>query len=77
MVKKIFNKEEMKIIKLVIRPYIIFCICIAFIVIIGTKFCNMTSDEATGYIGSMLLYMVINYVNMQFMELEDITHKNK
>ena len=76
MFKKILNKKEQKLFDYTIRPFIIYCILTGLIIIIGSKYGNITTDKADGYICSMLLVFIVNYLNLSFIDLQNI-NKNK
>lgn len=77
MFKNIFKtKEEKLIFKVSIRPFIIFCLAITIIVTINSVFNKLSEDTINGYICCMILNMLIIYLNLSFMELEN-EFKNK
>lgn len=72
---KILNYKEKEIFNYTIRPFMIYCIIIAFIVIIGSNFCNMSSDTINGYINSMVIIMLTIYFNLSYIEIKNIEKK--
>ena len=60
MFKKILNKKEIEVFNYTARPFIIYCILVAIILIIGSNYGSMTTDEINGYIESLTLYFINN-----------------
>ena len=75
MIKKILNKKEKEIFDYTIRPFTIYCVVVAIIIIIGSNIGSMSSDTVDGYINSMAITMLINYLNMSYIELKNIKKK--
>lgn len=75
MVKKILNNEEKKAFDYIIRPFMIYCVVVALIVIIGSNFGNMPSDTVDGYVCSMVIGMLINYLNISYIEIKNMEKK--
>lgn len=75
MIKKILNEKEKEIFDYTARPFTIYCVVVAIIVIIGSNFGNMSSDTVDGYVCSMGIAMLINYLNMSYIELKNIEKK--
>lgn len=75
MIKKILNKKEKEIFDYTARPFMIYCVVVAIIVIIGSNFSNMSSDTVDGYVCSMAIAMLINYLNMSYIEIKNIKKK--
>lgn len=71
MFKGLLNKEEKKIYNHVIRPIIIFAICIGLITVIGYNVGTLSSDEVNGYICALGLCMIINYINIAIIDLQN------
>lgn len=70
MIKKLLNEKEKKIFDYTVRPFMIYCAVVAIIVIIGSNFSNMSSDTIDGYVCSMEIAMLINYLNMSYIEIK-------
>lgn len=75
MIKKILNKKEKEIFDYTVRPFIIYCVFVAIIIIIGSNIGSISSDTVDGYINSMVIAMLINYFNMNYIELKNIKKK--
>ena len=75
MIKKILNKKEKEIFDYTARPFVIYCVVVAIIIIIGSNIGSMSSDTVDGYINSMAITMLINYLNMSYIELKNIKKK--
>ena len=75
MIKKILNKKEKEIFDYTARPLVIYCVVVAIIIIIGSNIGSMSSDTVDGYINSMVIAMLINYLNMSYIELKNIEKK--
>lgn len=75
MLKKLLNEEEKKIFDYTARPFTVYCLVVAIIVIIGSNFGSMTSDTVDGYICSLTIAMLVNYLNMSYIELKNIEKK--
>ena len=75
MIKKILNKKEKEIFDYTARPFVIYCVVVAIIIIIGSNIGSMSSDTVDGYINSMVISMLINYLNMSYIELKNIKKK--
>lgn len=75
MFKKILNKKEIEVFNYTARPFIIYCILVAIILIIGSNYGSMTTDEINGYIESLTLYFIINYLNLTYIELSKTKNK--
>lgn len=71
------NDEEKQFFDCAVRPFIIYSILVAIIVVIGSKFGDMSTDTVNGYIYSMILAMLVNYINMHIMDLQDSMKNNK
>ena len=69
MLKKILNKKEIEIFNYTARPFIICCLLVCIILIIGSNSGTVTPDEINGYIESLLLYFLANYLNLSYIEL--------
>ena len=76
MFKKILNKKEIEVFNYTARPFIIYCILVAIILIIGSNYGSMTTDEINGYIESLTLYFIINYLNLTYIELSKTKNNN-
>ena len=74
MVKKLLglNEKESKKYDLVVRPFIIYCGLLVIMVIMNTVFKKMTPDLINGYIGGLLLFFVINYFNLSYIEIKEL-----
>lgn len=75
MIKKILNKKEKEIFDYTIRPFAIYCVVVAIIITIGSNIGSMSSDTVDGYVYSMAISMLINYLNMSYIELKNIKKK--
>ena len=75
MIKKILNKKEKEIFDYTVRSFAIYCVFIVIIVIIGSNIGSMSPDTVEGYINSMAIVMLINYLNMSYIELKNIKKK--
>lgn len=77
MIKKILNlnEKEKKIFDYTARPTVIYYVVVGVIVIIGSKFGNMSSDTINSYIYSMIILAIINYINMTYIELKKMEEK--
>ena len=65
MIKKILNEKEKEIFDYTARPFMIYCVVVAIIVVIGSNFGNMSSDTVDGYVYSMAIAMLINYLSQK------------
>lgn len=74
MLKKLLNlnEKESKKYDLVVRPFIVYCVALVIMVIMNTVFKKMTPDLINGYIGALLLFFVINYLNLTFIEIKEL-----
>ena len=70
MIKKILNKKEKEIFDYTVRPFTIYCVVVAIIIIIGSNIGSVSSDTVDGYINSMVIVMLINHINMSYIELK-------
>lgn len=70
MIKKILNKKEKEIFDYTIRPFIIYYVVVTIIIAIGSNIGSMSSDTVDGYINSMVITMLINYINISYIELK-------
>ena len=52
-----------------------FLVVVAIIVIIGSNFSNMSSDTVDGYLCSMVIAILINYLNMSYIEIKNMKKK--
>lgn len=77
MIKKILNlnEKEKEIFDYSVRPTTIYIVVVGVIVIIGSKFANMSSDTINSYIYSIIILAIINYVNMSYIELKKMEEK--
>ena len=75
MIKKILNKKEKEIFDYTTRPFVIYCVVVAIIIIIGSNIGSMSSDTVDGYVYSMTINMLINYLNMSYIDLKNIKKK--
>lgn len=75
MFKKLLNEEEKKIFDYTVRPFMAYCIVVAIIIIIGSKFGNMSSNTVNGYVNSLVVAMLVNYLNMSYIDLKNIEKK--
>ena len=75
MIKKLLNEKEKKIFDYTVRPFMIYCVVVAIIVIIGSNFSNMSSDTVDGYLCSMVIAILINYLNMSYIEIKNMKKK--
>ena len=75
MIKKILNKKEKEIFDYTARPFVIYCVVVAIIIIIGSNIGSMSSDTVDGYINSMTIAMLINYFNMSYIEIKNVKKK--
>ena len=75
MIKKILNKKEKEIFDYTIRPFIIYYVIVTIIIAIGSNIGSMSSDTVDGYINSMVIAMLINYLNMSYIELKNMKKK--
>lgn len=57
------SKDEKLIVDISVRPFIIFCLSIIIIVIIGTIFNTLSDDTINGYACCLILNMIITYGN--------------
>ena len=73
MIKKLLNLNEKE--KIVFdasaRPFIIYCIIIGIIVIVGSSG-TLSPDAINGYFDSMILYMLVNYINLTYMNIKGV-----
>lgn len=74
MFKKILTAEENKYFKVTVIPFIIYCVLIAIIIIIGNYANTLSSDTINGYVHGMILCGLINYVNLSIIELKETKH---
>ena len=79
MIKKILklDKEQVTIFNASVRPFVIYCIFVAIVVIVGSLNKSMSSEMADGYICSMILCMLCNYMNLRYMEFEKMKDNTK
>ena len=75
MIKKILNEKEKEIFDYTARPFVIYCVVVAIIVIIGSNIGTLSTDIVEGYINSMVIAMLINYLNMSYIELKNVKKK--
>lgn len=72
--KNILNKKEIEVFNYTARPFIIHCLLVGIILTVGSNYGTVvTSDEINGYVESLLLYFIINYLNLTYIDLR----KNK
>lgn len=74
------SKDEKLIVDISVRPFIIFCLSVIIIAIIGTIFNTLSDDTINGYACCLILNMVITYGNLlYFMQCrtQDIENDNK
>lgn len=64
-----------KIFKLAIRPFIIFCVVVGVIIIVGSCFKTLSSDEINGYVNAMIVSMLINYCNLSCIQYKEDRNK--
>ena len=75
MIKKILNEKEKEIFDYTARPFVIYCVVVAIIVIIGSNIGTLSTDIVEGYINSMVIVMLVNYLNMSYIELKNVKKK--
>ena len=77
MIKKLLDldKEETIIFNATARPFVIYVILVGIVVIVGSLNGSMSSETADGYICSIILCMLVNYMNLRYMEFEKIKNE--
>lgn len=77
MIKKHLNENQKKLFDLTIRPTIMYYMIIGIILILGIILNTLSMDEINTYIKSMGLCMIINYLNLTFIEIKEIEKEKK
>ena len=71
MLKNILNKKGIEVFNYTVRPFIIYCLLVCIILTIGSNYGTVTPDEMNGYIESLLLYFLVNYLNLSYIKLRE------
>ena len=71
------DREQTIIFNSAVRPFAIYCLLVAIVVIVGSLNGSMSSEMADGYICSMILCMLCNYMNLRYMEFEKMKNNTK
>ena len=74
MIRKLLSDEDYEYIR-ILRPYLLFLITIAVIVIIGYKFGDMSADTVDGFVYSMIVETAIFWINVTWTDLYNIKKK--
>lgn len=74
MIRKLLSDEDYEYIR-ILRPYLLFLITIAIIVIIGYKFGDMSADTVDGFVYSIIVETAIFWINVTWADLYNIKRK--
>lgn len=74
MIRKLLSDEDYEYIR-ILRPYLLFLIAIAVIVIIGYKFGDMSADTVDGFVYSVIVETAIFWINVTWTDLYNIKKK--
>lgn len=74
MIRKLLSDEDYEYIR-ILRPYLLFLITIAIIVIIGYKFGDMSVDTVDGFVYSIIVETAIFWINVTWTDLYSIKKK--
>ena len=65
------SHEEMKEFNLVIRPLIILCIVVVFIVIVGSLRGAISSETIDGYVNTLVIIWLITFFNAGYEDIKN------
>ena len=66
----LIGEENMTTFKLTAVPFVICCVAILIVTVIGDVFGLMSQDEINGYYKSLIIYFFINYINLAIIEFK-------
>ena len=74
MLKKLLckNESEYKKYELVTRPIAIYCILILIMTMMNTITNTMSPDLINGYFCGLMLFIVISYINLKYIEIKEL-----
>ena len=61
--------------KLIVIPFVICCVSILIVTVIGDVLGLMSQDEINGHYKSLIIYFVINYINLAIIEFKKYNKK--